>query len=87
MALRNVRHTDRLRVVGLGVEGRSADRDPVVLDQHHVQAHRVGDELGYEAVLYIAGHLQITNVLLYNLENFSEYDISTNKSYILISQI
>ncbi len=47
----------RLAVVRLRVEGGSADRNSVVLDQDHVEANCVGDELGYEAVLHISSNL------------------------------
>ena len=56
-ALAAALHRHRLRVVGLGVEGRPAHRHPVVLDEHNVEADGVGDELGDEAVLDVAGHL------------------------------
>ena len=57
VSLGDVRDAHRLAVIRLRVEGGSANRDSVVLDQDHVKANGVRDELGYEAVLHVSSDL------------------------------
>ena len=54
----DIRHADAVRVVRLGVEGRTAHGHAVVLDQDDVEADSVGDELSHETILYVTSHLK-----------------------------